>query len=292
MPLSSSDISPCFEIRTPHIYIEEVIREEFFDMKYHHYHSSYEVYYLIEGERYYFIDRRVFRAAAGSLVFIDKNRIHKTSPVDKPYHHRLLFQIDDICMNQWSCDSAFLNLFQDEISVIPLSESQQQQLQSRLKEIRQEASQKEPGFEHMIEHIVWQILLLACRAKLSNRDLLLPTIPAASHLPKENSVKIVSQVADYLAANYTKENSLDEIAGRFYINKYYLSRIFRQVTGVTMREYLHIQRIQRAAELLKNTLDPVTEIAHASGFDTVSYFEKIFRRYCGMSPREYRNSNM
>lgn len=36
MPLPSSDISPCFTIRTPHIYIEEVIREEFFDMKYHH----------------------------------------------------------------------------------------------------------------------------------------------------------------------------------------------------------------------------------------------------------------
>ncbi len=288
-----------FEIHLPHIYIEEMIREDFFDMKYHHYHSSYEIYYLIEGERYYFIDRRVFHAASGSLVFIDKNRIHKTSPITAPYHHRLLFQIDNVCMDHWNTSftaPVFRDLFEDECSVIPLSPDLQKQLQSKLDEIKQEASAKESSFENMIETLVWQILLLAYRAKLSGRRLTSAAISGFSSDPdvsslKEDRIQTVSQVADYLAAHYAENNSLDEIANRFYINKYYLSRIFRQVTGVTMREYLHIQRIQRAMEFLKNTLDPITEIAHAAGFENVSYFEKIFRRYSGMTPREYRRQH-
>ena len=57
-----------------------------------------------------------------------------------------------------------------------------------------------------------------------------------------------------------------------------------------MREYLHIQRIQKAQEFLKSSLMSVTEIAQATGFENVSYFEKIFRRCCGMTPKEYRKS--
>ncbi len=292
----TSTLGACFHIRTPHIYIEEIVRENFFDMKYHHYHASYEIYYLMEGERYYFIDRRVFRASSGSLVFIDKNRIHKTSPITNPYHHRLLFQIDETCFDHWNKElnsSIFLDLFEDECSVIPLSSDMEKSLQLKLNEIKTEALLKENGFEKMIETLVWQILLLAHRAKQANRKLAaFSSLPSESEQTvKEDRIQTVSEVAAYLAANYAKTNSLDEIANRFYINKYYLSRIFRQVTGVTMGEYLHIQRIQRAMEFLSNTLDPITEIAHATGFETVSYFEKIFRRYNGMSPREYRNQS-
>ena len=49
-----------FELKTNHFQLEEATRSGSFDMKYRHYHSTYEIYYLLEGSRYYFIDRNSF----------------------------------------------------------------------------------------------------------------------------------------------------------------------------------------------------------------------------------------
>lgn len=287
MPNETSRTVTVFEAHTAHLSIEEVIRSEAFNMQFRHYHSGYEIYYLMEGRRYYFIDRRVFFAEAGNLIFIDKNRVHKTSLADNPYHHRLLIQVEEHCMDRWIAEAVggkLAALFHDEMSVVSLSEEERTLLEKKLKEIKREASVCLEGYEEMLDCLVLQILILACRAK--NRS----TLPSPLLPLTGEKVKTVSQVAGYLAANYQKSDSLEEIAGRFFINKYYLSRIFRQVTGVTMREYLHIQRIQKAQEFLKSSLMSVTEIAQATGFENVSYFEKIFRRCCGMTPKEYRKS--
>ena len=57
-----------FELKYKFISTEEATRSGSFDMKYRHYHSTYEIYYLLEGSRYYFIDRNSFFVQPGSLV--------------------------------------------------------------------------------------------------------------------------------------------------------------------------------------------------------------------------------
>ena len=106
----------------------------------------------------------------------------------------------------------------------------------------------------------------------------------------DEEIERVLLIGVALDDNDEAESSLDELASRFFTNKFYLTRIFKQVTGFTIREYLHIQRVQKAQEFLRSSLLPITEIALMVGFENVSYFEKIFRRYCMQSPREYRVS--
>ena len=140
----------------------------------------------------------------------------------------------------------------------------------------------------MIEYLLREILLFSFRIKSEGN---------ASHISAKNligseteKIRTVNRVAGYLADHYQESSSLDELASRFFTNKFYLTRIFKQVTGFTIREYLHIQRVQKAQEFLRSSLLPITEIALMVGFENVSYFEKIFRRYCMQSPREYRVS--
>ena len=96
-----------FELKTNHFQLEEATRSGSFDMKYRHYHSTYEIYYLLEGSRYYFIDRNSFFVQPGSLVFIGKNRIHKTSPAEQHFHHRFLIEIEEAVMN---CKPLFVQI--------------------------------------------------------------------------------------------------------------------------------------------------------------------------------------
>ncbi|MBQ8638798.1 MAG: helix-turn-helix transcriptional regulator [Lachnospiraceae bacterium] len=289
----SSQNAPTFRssIYNGRISFEEVSRFTVFDMKYRHQHSTYEIYYLMEGQRYYFIDRNVFFVEAGSLVFIDKNVLHKTSPANSSSHHRLLIDVSIDLMEHWLEEMSGVQLsllFRDELSVVALPPTERTLVDARLEEIRREAAAGSEGWEDMIASLLRQILLLAYRAKNNTHNLPENTVSHPSHALKEDKIQTINQVVRYLAANYAEPFSLDKLAQRFYINKYSLSRLFRDVTGVTLLEYLHIQRIQKAQEFLRTSLMSITDIAHAVGFDTVSYFEKIFRRYAHAAPGEYR----
>lgn len=289
--LPPSPYGICFDLKTDRFQLEEATRSGSFDMKYRHYHSTYEIYYLLEGNRYHFIDRNIFFVQPRSLVFIAKNRIHKTSPAEQHFHRRFLIEIEETVMEQWFTKMAggrLCSLFTDEMSIITLTTAQQAFLNAKLDAIKQEAFQKREAFEEMIEYLLREILLFSFRIKSEGN---------AAHISVKNligseteKIRTVNRVAGYLADHYQESSSLDELASRFFTNKFYLTRIFKQVTGFTIREYLHIQRVQKAQEFLRSSLLPITEIALMVGFENVSYFEKIFRRYCMQSPREYRVS--
>ena len=289
--LPPSPYGICFNLKTDRFQLEEATRSGSFDMKYRHYHSTYEIYYLLEGNCYHFIDRNIFFVPPGSLVFIAKNRIHKTSPAEQHFHRRFLIEIEETVMEQWFTEMAggrLCSLFTDEMSIITLTATQRAFLNAKLDAIKQEAFQKREAFEEMIEYLLREILLFFFRIKSEGN---------AAHISAKNligseteKIRTVNRVAGYLADHYQESSSLDELASRFFTNKFYLTRIFKQVTGFTIREYLHIQRVQKAQEFLRSSLLPITEIALMVGFENVSHFEKIFRRYCMQSPREYRVS--
>lgn len=110
----------------------------------------------------------------------------------------------------------------------------------------------------------------------------------------ENNVRIgikkqsLQHIKAYLEENYQKKISLDKLAERFYINKFYLSRIFKEQFGVTVLSYIDQVRITRAKQLLRFSDLTVEEVGRMVGIDDGAYFNRVFRKVEGMSPGEYR----
>ena len=73
-----------------------------------------------------------------------------------------------------------------------------------------------------------------------------------------------------------------------YLNPAYFSTLFRQSCGSTFKEYLNIVRIEESKRLLANTDYSIIDIAVAVGFDNQSYFSKVFKKYTGLTPKQYR----
>ena len=111
-----------------------------------------------------------------------------------------------------------------------------------------------------------------------------------AEVPRENSglAKKFDGVLEYLQQNYTKELSLDEAAQRLGVSKYYFTRVFRSRMGQTFSEYLTYLRIRSAEELLKNGGVSVADVCTACGYDSVSSFNRNFRKLKGCSPTEFR----
>ena len=98
----------------------------------------------------------------------------------------------------------------------------------------------------------------------------------------------LSSVKVYLDEHYTEKIVLDDLAEKFFINKFYLSKIFRETYGTTINNYLISKRITRAKQLLRFTDMTVEEVGVAVGLEDANYFSRMFRKVEGISPREYR----
>ena len=100
--------------------------------------------------------------------------------------------------------------------------------------------------------------------------------------------KDLMEIRSYLDENYTKKITLDQLSERYFINKYYLTRIFREQFGVSINNYILEKRITHAKQLLRFTDQTVEEIGEACGMGALYYYSRMFKKIEGVSPSEYR----
>lgn len=98
----------------------------------------------------------------------------------------------------------------------------------------------------------------------------------------------VEKVQIYAQSYYHTAITLKQLARLNYINSKYLGRIFKQQTGVSFHEYLNRIRMERAKLLLEQTDRKIIDIAGQVGFETVTYFNRVFQKQFAMAPGEYR----
>lgn len=99
---------------------------------------------------------------------------------------------------------------------------------------------------------------------------------------------VIENVKTYIQKNYQKNLTQDFLASLFYMNRSYLSSLFRSRTGEKFVDYLCDVRIERAEELLENPDQKLAQIARSVGYDNEKYFFRIFKKRTGMTPDQYR----
>lgn len=100
----------------------------------------------------------------------------------------------------------------------------------------------------------------------------------------------MEEVKAYLDAHYSQRITLDDLAERCFINKYYLTRAFKAQFGVSIMDYLLSVRITEAKNRLRFTNQSAEEIGQAVGIGDVCYFSRVFKKVEGVGIREYRKS--
>ncbi|MFC5652839.1 AraC family transcriptional regulator [Paenibacillus solisilvae] len=102
---------------------------------------------------------------------------------------------------------------------------------------------------------------------------------------------LVQQVIRYLSTQYAEPVSIEDMADMLGYNRAYLSRLFKQQTGITPVTFLLKLRIDKAHLLLRERLElTIEQIAASVGFQDPLYFSKQFRRFYGQSPSAYREA--
>jgi AraC-like DNA-binding protein len=237
-------------------------------------HKYFELYFLLEGTRRFFLNNKIFNITAPTVCIIPPFCMHKTegdayrrininvsADVLAPKERELLDKLGEAVV--FNLDTAkgalFLELL-ESAAALPQHRSQEELCDS---------------FLHVLLYLLNGGLLTPYRDSL----------PADTVL---DSAAI--QVAGYIHDNYRDAITLAKLCEKFFISRNTLCHRFRQLMHCSVMEYLQFIRISKAKELLSSTKKGMKEIAEECGFATANYFSLIFKQRVGISPINYRKA--
>lgn len=102
------------------------------------------------------------------------------------------------------------------------------------------------------------------------------------------SNNLVCDILIYINNNNENEISVQEIADKFYFNRYYIMKLFKRELGITINEYINKKRVYNSLLEIKNSNDSFLNIALNNGFNSLEYFSETFKSIMGVSPRIYK----
>lgn len=264
------------------IQISRIRRSSSFVMKRPHYHSYYEIYYLLSGRCKMFIGQDLYYLKPGDAIIIHPLEIHRALYDEGQQAERYDMYVSkeavgafcSACPREQS-DRIFSG---PRISIPPALRPRAESLFVQM----QDEDKYGDAYSHIEQScLLYQILVLLgrCQVEELRKDSL------------NSAEEAIIKAAQYMNIQYQEPLTLNAMAAMANMSPTYFSRKFKSATGFCFKEYLNYIRVQRASDLLRGTDGPVTAIAMACGFSDGNYFGDVFRRLTGLSPRQYRTQS-
>ena len=233
--------------------------------------SSYLFFLILSGSGILEYDGNTYQLFSGDCVFID---------CKKPYSHRTS---DDLWKLKWVhfYGPNMNNIYDKYIERGGLPKFHPEEFQrfdSLLDELLVISSSDEYVRDMLIFEKLTNLLTLLMKESWH------PHSNHATSSKKQN----LQNIKDYLDLHYKDKINLDSLSEMFYINKFYLTRIFKEQFGVSINNYILQTRITHAKQLLRFTDETIEAISMECGMSDPNYFARMFKKIEGVSPGEFR----
>ena len=243
----------------------------------HKHQGILELLYIAQGEGRYTVGNREYAVHAGDLVICNANTIHGEAP----------FQEHSI--QTYCCALSGINLKnlpegciieKERKPIITLNE-----------------------FDNLVAQLMTNLYLLFNQKQKNNvllcRQLAISLFLLVNKLIKEHNTQtksiieqknedMVRKITNYLDENYTENITLEKISKIMHISVSHISHLFKRETGLSPMQYVIHRRIGQAQTLLAETDLPIKQIEEQLGFGSSCHLTSMFKKYVGISPREYR----
>lgn len=253
-----------------------------------HLHDCLELNIIKKGSGYYFINGKCYDIMPGDIFVINNKEPHMAVHDDDFLIQVLVFDIDLLWGNKGI--SSFLTPFfsrkEGSSHKISMKNPRQPEMAEVFEKIAVEYSNRETGWNMSVEALLIYLLTLIFRCYDEKQEL------ETTNSDFQKIYSRISVVLEYISEHFAQEIKLEDLAKQVSLSHHYLCRCFKKVTGRTIFSYIEQLRIQNSCYLLKTTDMSIMEIALESGFNSVNFFNRTFKKILNITPKEYRQQNI
>lgn len=252
------------------------------NMEFQHFHQFYEIHILLDQQASHIIEGNYYDIHPYDMVLLRPSLLHKTQYPEGAPNKRLVINFaipQNIEGLEASYDSVF-SIFDEPLPIFRFSENIRQHIFEPINKIFTLSRQHSSINSLMIHSKFIEFLGSIYNYKAENSY-------AQQEISNSITHKIYS-ITSYIHSHYAEELSLDLLSTQFFISPYYLSHQFKHVTGFTLTNYIQMTRIRNAQQLLIYSHMKITDIAERCGFTSFSQFNRVFNKFNGLSPSQFR----
>ena len=239
-----------------------------------HCHDEYEIMFFESGDSKFVIEDKTYSLAPGDIIIARKHEMHRIYHNSPTRYQRFVLMVAPEFFQQHNCtayEAQFLRSSEEidnKISAELVRSSGLYDAFFRYMRFSENFSE-DPNSPILVATIIEILYLINKTTRFSTADY---------------TCGPIKSILQYLNNTYTEDITLDMLAEKFFISKYYLCRAFHKATGLTVHDYIRLKRLTLAREL-KTEGKSISEAAMMAGFTDYSSFYRAYIKEYGVSPR-------
>ncbi len=250
----------------------------------YHYHEFDKLVLHLGGRAAYNIEGKQYILQPMDLLLVSRNMIHLPVVEPEQTYERMVLWVRREFLSRFSREDG------DLAACFDLSAQREFHLYRPRGEDR---DRYRALFQHILDAVTGggfgaEVLADTCVLQLMvalNRDMM--ASPTQEETVTYRFDPKMEEVTRYIRENLSQPLTIDQLAGTFFLSRFYLMHRFKEVYGCTIHQYIRQKRLQQAAEAIRRGV-PVLRAAEEAGFGDYSVFLRAFRAAYGKSPREWK----
>ena len=245
----------------------------------YHFHSEIELISIISGSIAIKTESEIYRAKKGEVLFINSNIPHSTTEADSSFSGKLVqFRMPSLTQGNLGYLYKFFNNSGTPAYIFKNSKDGKI-LSDAIEEIFKEKDNKGASTEYFITSKMYMILSVLYRNNLFE--------DTEKLIKNKKEIERLLPVLEYIDTHYNESINIGDLSSILNLNEYYFCRIFKKIMGSTATDYINFVRTYYAKKLLF-TKKTILEISLETGFSSLSYFNRTFKKYFQYPPSVYK----
>lgn len=253
-----------------------------------HWHTEMELIVIKKGEGMVYVNLTPYKVNAGDVIVVLPGQLHSISAYQQALmeYENILFKPEMLKSRTTdSCNLEYLhpllNGYVDFPAWIQPNLNYYESVLSCITQMDEFSKYRPEGYELAIKGF---LLLLLFHLYTNNNRL--------HQVKHQKALDKLKLVLEYIHDNYQRSISIEEIAAVCYYSTSHFMKFFKETMGCGFIQYLNDYRLNIAAQLLQTTHDSILEISQQTGFENLSYFNRLFKRKYKKTPTAYRAQNL
>ncbi|MEF2246146.1 MULTISPECIES: AraC family transcriptional regulator [unclassified Paenibacillus] len=255
-----------------------------------HSHNGYEFHFSFSSKALMMVGNQEFKVKPGNVFIIRPLVYHAVQVNQESVYRRTILSVEENYFGALlESDQEIVAIVQswfpqdDIVSLEMTLESRDLlKIQDILQSAERELKEKKKGYELFVKTLLTQLILLLGRTKESS-----VSVERASTEMREITTRMMEHIVEHCCDRI----DMSALAEQFHISKSYMFKIFKMFTGYTPYQYLMLERIARAKQMLHAENVTITQIAARTGFNDSSHFIRTFKEATGMTPGDYKSAS-